>query len=197
MQGKIEGCSVNSKRVLIALLLLALFAPSVVGFQYLVWLTGGTHFTFAISSTIWNLAYSDWYTEFSGAINGWLLRPFIWPLDLLLGIVFLASGRVSPLSLLGLLVVPTVRLLFAVVVVRYREKKLSKSVLTISAMSLIGVSLASCLLSMTVNAIFGVPPGVLIFIAAPDVDTRLFIPIPILLVVGLYLSRKADKHVEN
>ncbi|MFW9804650.1 MAG: hypothetical protein ACFFFC_18475 [Candidatus Thorarchaeota archaeon] len=124
------------------------------------WLTGGTHLTFAISSTTWNLTYSDWYTEFSGAINGWLFRTIIWPLDLLLGVIFLASGRVSPLSLLGLLVTPIVRLQFAVVVVRYRQMKLSKSVLTISSMSLIGVSLASCLLPMTINAIFGVPPGV-------------------------------------
>lgn len=193
MRGKTEGRSVNNKRVLIALLLLALFAPSIVGFQYLVWLTGGTHLTFAISSTTWNLTYSDWYTEFSGAINGWLFRTIIWPLDLLLGVIFLASGRVSPLSLLGLLVTPIVRLQFAVVVVRYRQMKLSKSVLTISSMSLIGVSLASCLLPMTINAIFGVPPGVWISIVAPDVDTRFFIPIPILLLVGLYLSKKSGQ----
>lgn len=43
--------------------------------------------------------------------------------------------------------------------------------------------------AMIVNVIYGIPHGVLISIVKPDLDLRLFIPTPILLIVGLYLAR--------
>jgi hypothetical protein len=189
---KTDGYSARNYRIIITLVLLALFAPSIIGFQYLEWLSGNTHFTFLISSTIWNLTYSDWYFEVPDAINGWLFTPIIWLYILFLVDVVWAFGHVTPVSLLIFLLTPIVRLFFVAVVILYTKKRISKSVLAISSISVIGVSLANCLFSMIVNVIYGIPPGLRISIAAPDVDTRLFIPIPILFLVGLYLSRKAD-----
>ncbi len=197
MQKNSERFTVSNDRMELLLVLLALFAPSVAGFQYLEWISGNSHFTFMLSSILWNLTYSDWYTEYIGAVNGWLFGSAIGYLvqclfNSFLVDIFWAFGHINPTSLLFVLLTPIVRIIFAVGVVLCRQNRISKSVLAISGIGVIGISLASCFLSMTVNVIYGTRPGWCILLAPPNLDTRLFVPIPILLLVGLYLSRKAD-----
>lgn len=197
VQKSSERFAVSNGKMKILLVLLALFAPSVAGFQYLEWLSGNSHFTFMMSSTLGILAYSDWYTDFIGAVNGWLFISVIGYFgqllfNLLQMDIFRAFGHINPSSLLIFLLTPTVRLLFVAVVVLYRQNRISKSALIISGIGVIGISLASCFLSMTINVIYGTRPGWCILLAPPNLDTRLFFPLPILLLVGSYLSRKAD-----
>jgi hypothetical protein len=116
---------------------------------------------------IWAISYSDMYS------NDWLILLF--PNILIL--------------------VP--RLLFTFAIVRHSEQKSSLNLLCVSGALLIIIDLYICLTMMTVNSIFGTPPGVLALFTAPDVDVRLFVPVPILLLVGVYQVRKNRKSLRS
>lgn len=178
MQKKLRAFSANEHKNLI-LLIVALLAPEIVGFQHLEWWMGNTHSTFMMASITWTLTYSDWFSGVEGALNGWLLLPS--PLTYAL-----------PNNLLLVFISPAIRLVFVAAVALYRQGRISKSILTTIGILLLGVSIADCASSMTVNVIYGIPPGLYISIVSPDVDTRLFLPVPILLIAGLLLSKKPN-----
>lgn len=64
--GKVKLDSSLGNRKLILLLVLALFSPAVIGFQYLGWYNAHHLFVGIIGST-WLISYSDWY------LNDWLI----------------------------------------------------------------------------------------------------------------------------
>jgi hypothetical protein len=170
---------------------MALFAPYGVGFQYLVWSMGGVHLTFMMSSITWSLTYSDWYSGVAGSWNGWLFLPNLWLFGLLLTDWQWVFTHVVLSSVILAFLTPLVRFLFVAAVLLYRTNRVGKHLLLISGGILLASTVAGCALSMILNAIYGVPPGLLISIAAPDVDVRFFCPIPILLITGLLLARKS------
>ena len=187
LQNKLRTVSVNRHKNLI-LLLVALLAPEFVGFQHLEWwLPGSSHSTFIVSSFTWqvvlsircDLAYSDWFSGFGGALNGWLLLPNLFT-------------HAMPGYLFSFLMASAVHLNFVAAVALYRQDRIGKSILIIASVLLVGLSIATCVSSTTPNVIYGIPPGVFVSILAPDVDTKLMLPIPILLIAGLLLSKRPN-----
>ena len=151
----------NSARTignLILLLVLALVAPAIVGFQYLEW-RDSSHLFFAISGSTWGIAYSDWY------LNDWSIG---------FGPNFFV-------------LIP--RVLFVIALVGFNRNRASKDHVRIFGLLLIGIEIVICLYLMMIDAIFGTPPGVLIILPEPDVDIRLFLPTPLLFLVGMYQVR--------
>ena len=157
----------NSLRNLILLLVIALFAPVIVGFQYLEW-NDSNHLFIGITGSIWAILYSDMY------LNDWLI------------------------ILIPNIIVLTPRLLFVFALAGYDRDRFSLDLVRVSGFLLIAIEIFICFSLMTVNSIFGTPPGVLMLFPAPDVDIRLFVPVPIVLLVGMYLvlwrNRKSLKN---
>ena len=144
---------------LVLLLLLAVVAPVVIGFQYIEW-HDSHHLFSGIMAPIWTISYSDFYPD------DWLilLIPNI------------------------LILIP--RLLFVFALTRLNSERPSLIPLGIFGGLLTAIDLYICLTMMIVNSIFGIPPGVLMLFPAPDVDVRLFVPVPILLLVVMHLIWK-------
>ncbi len=189
MQNKLRTFLANERKSFI-LLIVALLAPESVGFQHLEWWSwwwiGSSHSIFIVSlytwqivlSIRWDLTCSDWFSGLRWGLDGWLLwpNPFIRPSDQLL-----------------LVLMPQVpRLVFVVVVALYRQGRADKSILIIAGILLLGFSSAICASLTAANAIYGIPPGIELLFRAPDVDTKLFLPIPILLITGLLLSKRPN-----
>ncbi len=173
------------------LLLIALFTPKSIGFQYLEWWSrGGTHLTFSITSLTWTLTFSDWYFDVVGNVFGWLILPSAAIMNTFLLPLLLLSPSISSSSAFALLI-PLLDFLFVGAVILYRQGRIGREFLAISGIILLVNSIAAAIVSMTTNVIFGIPPRVLISIAEPDVDTRFFTPIPILLILGWYQIRKS------
>lgn len=148
-----------------------------VGYQYVEWFhSSSSHMTWEIATGIGFIENSDW----TG--NIWFLRTAF------------SSGEVDltgALIFLTILLFP--RLLFAAVVVLHDFGRLGESYVAISAIPIIIVTVWFALYSTTSSIIMGLPPGVLISIAAPDIDSRLFIPTPFLLVLGFFIIRSKRK----
>ena len=140
----------------IMLFLCALLSPLIVGYQYLEWYTpSSSHVTWFIATGIGMFEFSDW------AESGWFLR-----LDS------------------SLLFLPT-QLLFAAAVWLYTNRRVSRAYVVGASLPLLALTAILSLELLTANTIFGVPPGVFISIAAPDVDSRLILPVPLLLLIGI------------
>ena len=169
--------------------LILFFIPETIGFQYIAWLSGGEHFTFILSALSWRDTFSDWCYGIEGSMNGWLFEPNTWLIENILDNLSWMIIHVSLSSFLLALLVPISRIVFIVAVALFRLEKVEKPILIAAGLMLLGVSVLECILMMTTNVIYGIPPGLYISIARPDVDTRLFVPIPILLVVGWHFSK--------
>jgi hypothetical protein len=96
-------------------------------------------------------------------------------------------GPFAVLGPLAILLFP--RLLFASVASMYDAGRVGSNYVAAAALPVIAVTAYMVLGLMTANIILGTPPGVLISIAAPDIDSRLFLPTPILLVLGIIIVR--------
>jgi hypothetical protein len=154
----------------LVLFVAALFAPFMVGFQYLEWRafpSSSTHMTWVIATGIGIIENSDW-TE-----GVWILKPVI--------------------SLVGLAILLLPRVFFAAVASMHDAGKLGRYAVFVSAFPIVFVSGFVCLSMMTANIILGIPPGVLVSVAAPTIDFRLFTPTPILIVLGLFIVRSKNK----
>ena len=123
------------------------------------------HLFVGIIGSIWLISYSDWY------LNDWLI--------ILIPNIFVLIPR----------------LLFVFALVGFNRDNVGLNLVRILGLLLAGIMIVICFIMMTVNSIFGTPPGVLFLIAAPDVDVRLFIPTPILLLVGIYQIRKTKQRI--
>ncbi|MDH4214521.1 MAG: hypothetical protein ACFFCT_14505 [Candidatus Odinarchaeota archaeon] len=119
------------------------------------------HLFVGITGSTWMISYSDWY------LNDWLI--------ILLPNIFVLIPR----------------LLFVFTLIRFNRDNADLNLVRILGLLLAGILIVICFVMMTVNSIFGTPPGVLFSIAAPVVDVRLFIPTPILLLAGIHLIKKA------
>ena len=146
----------------------ALFGPFMFGFQYIEWThSSSSHMTWFMGMGIGSFENSDW-TD-----GVWILKS-----------VFSSMG-IDPFAVLGsvtILFLP--RLLFAAAVSMYVADRLGRNYVVASALPVIAVIAFLFLQLMTANFILGTPPGVLISIVEPDIDSRFFLPIPILLVLG-------------
>lgn len=120
------------------------------------------HLFIGISGSTWAILYSDWY------LNDWL-------------IMFVPN-----------IIVLIPRVLFVFSVVGFNRERVGLNLVRVFGLLLVGIEIFICFAVMTVNSIFGIPPGVLISIAAPDVEIRLFVPTPIVLLVGMYQVRKIE-----
>ncbi len=120
------------------------------------------HLFIGISGSTWGILYSDWY------LNDWLI------------------------ILIPNIIVLIPRVLFVSSLVGLSRNRVGLNLVRIFGLLLIGIEIIICLSMMTVNSIFGIPPGVLLSIAAPDVEIRLFVPTPIVLLVGMYQVRKIE-----
>jgi len=187
LQDKLRTFSANQHKNLI-LLVVALLAPEFVGFQHREWWWfESSDSTFIVSSFTWqvvlsirwDLAYSDWFSGFKVAMNGWLLLPNLFT-------------HAMPGYLFSFLMASAVHLNFVAAVALYRQGRIDKSILIIASILLVGLSTATCVSSTTSNVIYGIPPGVIASTLAPDVDAKLMLPIPILLITGLLLSKKPN-----
>lgn len=145
----------------ILLLVLALVAPAIMGFQYLEW-RDSNHLFIGISGSTWAILYSDWY------LNDWLI------------------------ILIPNIIVLIPRVLFILALVGFSRERVDLNLVRVFGLLLIAIEVFICFTMMTSNSIFGIPPGVLFSIAAPDVDIRLFVPTPIVLLVGVYQVRKLE-----
>ncbi|MFW9800504.1 MAG: hypothetical protein ACFFD9_08710 [Candidatus Thorarchaeota archaeon] len=158
------------------LILSALFAPFVFGYQYLEWFhSSSSHMTWFIAIGFGSIENSDW----TGGT--WFLRTIF------------SSGGLDPFAALAfyaILLFP--RLLFAATTSMHCIDRLSKAYVVASAIPVVAVTAWLGLQLMTASIILGSPPGVLISIAAPDVDSRLFLPTPILLLLGYIIIRSKE-----
>jgi len=147
-------------------MLVALLSPYVIGFQYLEWLhSSSSHLTWLIKSPLAFAEHSDWIEE------GWIIRT-------------VQFQHVPPISVAmwGLMIV--IRVSFATAVLLFHLGRLQKDYVILSGVFVAGISVLQCIQLMIANVILGIPPGILINIVAPDVDMRLFVPVPLLLVLG-------------
>jgi hypothetical protein len=158
---------------IIPLFLLAFFGPFLIGYQYLEWFhDSSSHMTWFIATGIGSIENSDW----TG--NTWFLRTV------------LSAGPMPPIAALAFLAIFLIpRLLFAVVVLMYEFDRIGKASVFAAAVPAIAVTIWITLQMMTASIILGTPPGVLISIVAPDIDSRLFLPTPFLLVLGFIITR--------
>lgn len=148
----------------ILLFLFALVSPVVVGFQYLEWyMTSSTHMTWFIATGLGMFEYSDWVD------SGWFLRPES-----------------------SLLILP-VQLLFAVAVTLYSNGRVSRAFVAGASLPLLALAMILSLELLTPNIIFGVPPGVLFSIGTPDIESRLVLPVPLLLLVGILFIMRGKR----
>jgi hypothetical protein len=172
----VDGETKRACRILL-LFLFALFGPFLIGYQYLEWFhSSSSHMTWLIATGIGVIENSDW----TG--NAWFLRT-----------VFL-SGEMDPIGALVFLAIFLLpRLLFAAAVTLHELGRLGKTYVGMSAIPVIVVTIWLILNLTTLSLILGVPPGILISIAAPDVDSRFFLPTPILLVLGFFIIRSKRK----
>lgn len=190
-------CSFLENRENVLLLVIAFFAPHFVGFQYLEWLyNAGTHLTFMVYSLTWAWTFSDWYYGVEGNLFGWLLSPnFVLFAMFLLPFMLFSSSFYLP-SMFDVLV-PLLDLVFIAMVVLYKQGRIDRIVLMLSGIAVLANSIIVALVLITNNTIYGIPPGVLISILAPDRDIRFFVPIPLLLIVGWYQTRNVSKTVQK
>ncbi len=146
-----------------------MFAPFMVGFQYLEWWfpSSSSHMTWVIGTGIGLIENSDW-------IEGlWIMKPIV--------------------SSIGIAILLLPRLLFAAATFMYNAGKLGKNYVFVSALPVVFVTAGIYMMLMTANIILGIPPGVLISIAAPNIDSRLFLPTPILIILGLIVVRSKTR----
>lgn len=120
------------------------------------------HLFIGVMGSIWAISYSDWY------LNDWL---------------FILIPNV-------IVLIP--RVLFVFALVGFDQDRVDLKFVHFFGLLLIGIEVIICLVMMPGNSILGVPPGVLYSIPAPDVDIRLFVPTPIVLLVGMYQVRKIE-----
>lgn len=118
------------------------------------------HLFVGIFGSTWLISYSDWY------LNDWLV--------ILIPNIFVLIPR----------------LLFVFALIGFNRDNIGLNLVLILGLLLTGIMVVTCFEMMTVNSIFGIPPGVFFLFTTPDVDIRLFIPTPILLITGVYLIRK-------
>jgi hypothetical protein len=155
----------------ILLFLFALFGPFLVGYQYLEWFHGpSSHITWFAGIGIGSIENSNW-TE-----GVWVLKTIF---------SMAVPGPFAVLGSLAILLSP--RLIFASVASMYDAGRLGPNYVVAAALPVIAVTAYMLLGLMTANIILGTPPGVLISITAPDIDSRLFLPTPILLVLGFII----------
>jgi hypothetical protein len=155
----------------VPLMLVALLGPYVIGFQYLEWLhSSSSHLTWLIDFPLASVEYSDWIEE------GWIIRT-----------VQFQHVPPIPVAMWALLIV--IRVSFATAVLLFHLGRLQKDYVVLSGVFVAGISVVQCIQLMMANVILGIPPGILINIVAPDVDMRLFVPAPLLLVFGFLVAR--------
>ena len=144
-----------------------------VGFQYLEWFpSSSTHMTWVVGIGVGSIENSDW-TE-----GVWILR-----------LIFSGGG----IDLVGLTILLLPRLIFAATASMYDAGKIRRLYVSMAAIPVVFVTSVICLMGMTATIILGIAPGVLISIAAPDIDSRLFLPTPILIILGLIIIRSKNK----
>ncbi len=132
--------------------------------------------TWFIGTTFGSIENSDWME------GAWILR-----------LVFSSVGTV-PISVLGsLAIVLLPRLLFAAAASMYDVGRLGRYYVFVSALPVVFVTTVMYLMLMTANIILGIAPGVFFSIIAPDIDSRFFLPTPILIVLGLIAVRSKGK----
>ncbi|MHA2058972.1 MAG: hypothetical protein ACW979_15240 [Candidatus Thorarchaeota archaeon] len=158
------------------LFLLALFGPFVVGYQYLKWSLSSAHMTWFIATGIGSIENSDW----TG--NTWFLRTIFSPGEMDLAAVF---------AFFAILLLP--RLIFAATASMYDAGRIGKAYVVVSMIPVIAVTAWLVLQLMTTSIHLGLPPGVLVSIAAPDVDSRIFLPTPFLLMFGFLIIRSTRR----
>lgn len=160
------------------LLFLAMFSPFLIGYQYLEWFhDSSSHMTWFLAIGIGSVENSDW----TG--NIWFLRT-----------VF-SSGGMDPFAAIAFFAIFLIpRLFFAISVIFHDFGRLGKAYATALAIPPIIVIGWILLQMMTASIILGTPPGRLISILAPDIDSRLFVPTPFLLLVG-FMMIKSKKEI--
>ena len=78
------------------------------------------------------------------------------------------------------------RVLYVLVQIGFDRDRVSLEYVHFFTIILIVIESCICVSLMITNSIYGVRPGILISIATPDSDIRLFVPTSLLLLVGLY-----------
>jgi len=136
------------------------------------------------------LTFSDWFFGVDVAVNGWLFQPNTWLIERILDDFPWTLVHVNLGSYLLAVLVPISRIVFISMLVLFKLEKVDKTSFRVAGLIVLGISILECVMMMTINVIYGIPPGLYISIVRPDIDTRLFVPIPILLIVGFYLSRR-------
>ncbi|PNX51532.1 MAG: hypothetical protein BV458_11415 [Thermoplasmata archaeon M9B2D] len=115
-----------------------------------------SHLFFGIMGSTWAISYSDWY------LDDWLIILF------------------------PNIIVLIPRVLFVFALIGFNLDGVGLNLVRIFGLILIGIEIIICLVLMLDGGIYGAYPSVIISIAAPDVNLRLFVPTPILLLVGAY-----------
>jgi hypothetical protein len=132
--------------------------------------------TWVIGIGVGSIENSDW-TE-----GVWILRSIF------------SGGEIDPISILiGLTILLLPRLLFAAAASMYDAGRLRRLYVSLAAVPVVFEATVICLMLMTANINLGIAPGVFYSIAAPDIDFRIFLPTPILIVLGLIIVRSKNK----
>ncbi|MFW9851197.1 MAG: hypothetical protein ACFFF4_18875 [Candidatus Thorarchaeota archaeon] len=149
------------------LFLFALIGPILVGYQYLEWSpSSDSHMTWFIATGIGSIENSDWIG------SSWVLRTFF------------SSRSMDPVAVLAFfLIFLFPRLLFATATIMHESGRLGKPYVVAAMVPVIAVAAWTILQLMTASIILGQPPGVFISIAAPNIDSRFFLPTPIMLIM--------------
>ena len=151
------------------LLVFALFCPFIGGYQYLEWsFNSSTHQTWMFAFSFGVIEYSDW------------------------GGIFLKTPYISISSLPYLipwLLYILIRIVFALSIVLTDDRR--GKIFAV----LLGILLICCfpflwVQLMTINSIWGIPPGLLFNISQPDTDYRFVFPLPILLLLAIIMYMK-------
>lgn len=179
VESDIKAEEEETRRVyrILLILLLAIFGPFLIGYQYLEWFhDSSSHMTWFLATGIGSVENSDW----TG--NIWFLRT-----------VF-SSGGMDPFAAIAFFAIFLIpRLLFAIGVIFHDFGRIGKAYATALALPTIVVIGWISLQMMTASIILGTPPGVLISILAPDIDSRLFVPTPFLLLVGFMMIKSTKE----
>ena len=154
------------------LLVTALFCPFIGGYQYLEWsFNSSTHQTWMFAFSFGVIEYSDW--------GGIFLKTF-----------YISISSLS--YLIPWLLYILIRIIFALSIILADNKR--GKIFAV----LMGILLISCfpflwIQLMTINSIWGIPPGLLISISRPDIDYRFVFPLPILLLLATIMYMKKSQ----